>query len=271
MFGIMGLLGIPLNPGTDMVAIIAVGIAVDGTIHLLARYNELCRRTSDYVGAVHLAVEEEATPLIVSSRARALGFGVLLFSNFMVVAQLGALAAATILFSILASLLITPSVMARVRLVGLYQILAKSTNQEVLQKSPLFAGMSEYQRRKAILISETNEFDTGERLIEQGTRGRSMFLVLDGQAEVVRRDPDGERVLATLGPGEVFGEIGYIRAEERTADVRASRPVSVLRFDCERMQKDLKFFPNIFARLKFNISTILDERLADMVETNPRS
>lgn len=267
MFGVMGLLGIPLNPGTAMVAVIAVGIAVDGTIHLLARYNELCRRTSDYRGAVHQAVEEEATPLIVSSLALALGFGVLLFSNFTVVAQFGALAAATMLFSIAANLLITPIVMARVRLVGLYQILAMSVNQEVLQRSPLFAGMSEYQRRKAILISETNEFASGERLVEQGSMGRSMFLILDGEAEVVRRDQDGERILATLGPGDVFGEIGYIRAVERTADVRARGPLLALRFDYERMQKDLKYFPNIVARLNFNISTILGERLADMVES----
>ncbi|MCC5888377.1 MAG: MMPL family transporter [Gammaproteobacteria bacterium] len=268
MFGIMGLLRIPLNPGTAMVAVIAVGIAIDGTIHLLARYNELCRRTSDYVGAVHQAVEEEATPLIVSSLALALGFGVLLFSNFTVVAQFGALAAATMLFSILANLLITPIVMARVRLVGLYQILAISVNKEVLQQSPLFAGMSEYQRRKAVLISETNDFASSECLVEQGTMGRSMYLILDGHADVVRRGEDGEKVLATLGPGDVFGEIGYIRAVERTADVRATGPVSALRFDYERMQKDLKFFPNIVAQLNFNISTILGERLADMVGTS---
>ena len=85
MFGIMGLLEIPLNPGTAMVAVIAIGIAIDGTIHLLARYNELCRRTSDYASAVRAAAEEEATPLIVSSIALALGFGILLFSNFTVV------------------------------------------------------------------------------------------------------------------------------------------------------------------------------------------
>ncbi len=52
LFGIMGLLAISLNPGTAMVAVIAVGIAIDGSIHLLARYNELCRRTSDYAAAV---------------------------------------------------------------------------------------------------------------------------------------------------------------------------------------------------------------------------
>jgi hypothetical protein len=265
MFGIMGVLDIPLNPGTAMVAVIAIGIAVDGTIHLLARYNEKCRRTSDYLTAVNEAVEEESLPLIVSSLALALGFGILLFSNFTVVAQFGALAAATMLFSIFANLMITPIVMARVRLVGLYQILAMKVDQEVLENSPLFRDMTEYQRRKAILISELAEFQAGDLLVQQGTVGRSMYLILSGQAEVVRRDGDHTRVLATLHAGQVFGEVGYIREMERTADVRALTPLAALRFDYERMQKDLKFFPNIVAKLNFNISYILGERLADMV------
>lgn len=265
MFGIMGLLDIPLNPGTAMVAVIAIGIAVDGTIHLLARYNEKCRRTSDYVAAVNEAVAEEATPLIVSSLALALGFGILLFSNFTVVAQFGALAAATMLFSIFANLMITPIVMARVRLVGLYQILGMKVDQDVLENSPLFRDMTEYQRRKAILISELNEFGAGDLLVQQDTVGRSMFLILSGQAEVVRRDGDQSRSLATLHAGQVFGEVGYIREMQRTADVRALTPLTALRFDYERMQKDLKFFPNIVAKLNFNISHILGERLADMV------
>ena len=266
MFGIMGLLDIPLNPGTAMVAVIAIGIAIDGTIHLLARYNELCRRTSDYVNAVRIAVQEEATPLIVSSLALALGFGVLLFSNFTVVAQFGALAAATMLFSVFANLLITPIIMSRIRLIGLYQILGMTIDKEVMNRSPLFNDMTDYQRRKAILISELNEFEAGELLVEQDTIGRSMYLILSGQVEVVRRDDGQERTLATLQPGQVFGEIGYIREMERTADVRACTEVSALRFDYERMQKDLKFFPNIVAKLNFNISYILGQRLADMVE-----
>lgn len=265
MFGVMGLLDIPLNPGTAMVAVIAIGIAVDGTIHLLARYNEKCRRTSDYLAAVNEAVEEEAPPLIVSSLALALGFGILLFSNFTVVAQFGALAAATMLFSIFANLMITPIVMARVRLVGLYQILGMKVDQEVLENSPLFRDMTEYQRRKAILISELNEFQAGDLLVQQDTVGRSMYLILSGQAEVVRRDGGQSRTLATLHAGQVFGEVGYIREMQRTADVRALTPLTALRFDYERMQKDLKFFPNIVAKLNFNISYILGERLADMV------
>ncbi|MCG8379979.1 MAG: MMPL family transporter, partial [Proteobacteria bacterium] len=180
MFGIMGFLDIPLNPGTAMVAVIAIGIAIDGTIHLLARYNELCRRTSDYMGAVNTAVHEEATPLIVSSIALAFGFGVLIFSNFTIVAQFGALAAATMLFSIFANLLITPIIMARIRLVGLYQILAMSIDRHVLDTSPLLQNMSDYQRRKAILISEIHEFEKGDLLVEQDTIGRDMYLILSG-------------------------------------------------------------------------------------------
>lgn len=265
MFGIMGFLGIPLNPGTAMVAVIAVGIAIDGTIHLLARYNELCRATSDYQSAVNQAVKEVATPLIVSSLALSFGFGILLFSNFTVVAQFGALAAATMLISIFANLLITPIIMARIRLVGLYQIISMQVDESVLDNSPLFKDMSSYQRRKAILISELNEFLPGERLVEQGTMGRSMFMLLDGEANVVRRDGDVERVLAQLVPGQIIGEVGYIRAIERTADVTATTAVSALRFDYDRMQKDLKFFPNIVAQLNFNISAILGGRLADVL------
>jgi len=262
MFGVMGLLDIPLNPGTAMVAVIAIGIAIDGTIHLFSRYNDLCRRTADYDEAVATTVREEATPVVATSIALALGFGVLLFSEFTLIAQFGALAAATMLFAVFANLLITPIIMARVRLVGLYQILAISMQRDVLEKSPLFRGMSGYQMRKAILISELHEFEAGELLVRQGTVGRSMFLILSGEVEVVHHRDEAHRRLMVLLPGQVFGEIGFVQETERTADVRALTPVSVLRFDFEKIRKDLKYFPNVVARLNLNISAILGERLA---------
>ena len=267
MFGTMGLLDIPLNPGTAMVAVIAIGIAIDGTIHLLSRYNELCRRTDNYIEAVSITVQEESTPLVTASLSLAFGFGILLLSNFTVIAQFGALAAATMLFSIYANLLITPLIMTHVRLVSLHQILAIKVDKEVLENSPLFADMTNYQRRKAILISELNEFDAGEKLIEQDTSGRNMYLLLSGEVDVIRHNPNEDLHLATLKPGQVFGEIGFIRETLRTADVQARTPVSVLRFDYDKLKKDLNLFPNIVAKLNFNISCILGERLADVVES----
>ncbi len=266
IFGVMRILEIPLNAGTVMVAVIAIGIAIDGSIHLFARYSELCRSTSNYDEAVIETVKDEAAPVIAVSLALALGFGVLLLSDFTLIAQFGALAATTMLFSIFANLLVTPLVMSRIRLVGLYEILAMSRQRAALEGSALFLGMSGYQIRKTILISELREHKDGDRLIEQGTMGSSMFLVVSGKLEVVRRSDSGERLIATLGPGEVFGEIGYVRATRRTADVVARGPVSVLRFDHERLEKDLVFFPHIMAKLNFNISGILGQRLAEVVE-----
>ena len=78
------------------------------------------------------------------------------------------------LISIFANLLITPIIMTRIRLVGLYQIITMEVNQEVLEESPLFADMSNYERRKAILTSEVHEFKAGEKLIKQGGIGRNM-------------------------------------------------------------------------------------------------
>ncbi|MFT5448770.1 MAG: putative RND superfamily exporter protein/CRP-like cAMP-binding protein [Gammaproteobacteria bacterium] len=265
MFGIMGLLDIPLNPGTAMVAVIAIGIAVDGTVHLLSRYNELCRQTSNNEQAVHITVGEEAIPVVATSIALALGFGILLFSNFTIIAQFGALSAATMLFAVFANLLITPIIMSRIRLVGLYDILAMDMQHDVLENSPLFLGMSNYQIRKAILISEMQEFSPGERLLEQGTYGRSLYLVLKGDVEVLRHDGGDTRLLAKRGAGDVFGEVGYVQRIQRTAEVKAMTHVQALRFDFERMRHDLHYFPRIVAALNFNISRILGERLADVM------
>ena len=85
-------------------------------------------------------------------------------------------------------------------------------------------------------------------------------------ARVERVDGNEVRVLANLYPGEVFGEVAYIRAVERTADVVAEADVTVLNFEYDRMQKDLRFFPNIIAKLNFNISAILGKRLAEVLD-----
>jgi hypothetical protein len=178
------------------------------------------------------------------------------------------LATAAITVALLANLLITPLVISRIRLVGLYEILAMSMQREALIESPLFHGMSNYQIRKTILISELCKYQDADCLIQQGTRGRSMYLVVSGQLEVVRRDDAGGRRQALLGPGDVFGEIGFVNSTYRTADVRALGAVTALRFDFDRMESDLMFFPHIMAKLNLNISGILGRRLAEVVEEN---
>lgn len=266
ILGGLRILEIPVSTTTVLIAIIIIGVAIDGTLHLFSRYSELCRHSHDYHQAVVETVKQEAAPMVAISIALASSCGVLAFSDFALIAQFGALAAAAMMVALFANLIVTPLVMSRIRLVGLYEILAMTMQREALVESPLFRGMSNYQIRKTILISELCKYQDGACLIEQGTRGRSMFLVVSGQLEVLRRDDAGDRRHALLGPGDVFGEIGFVNSTFRTADVRAVGPVSVLRFDYDRLENDLMFFPRIMAKLSFNISGILGRRLAEVVE-----
>jgi predicted RND superfamily exporter protein len=266
ILGMMRILEMPLNMATALVAVIAIGITVEGTSRLFARYSDLCRNAADYDQAVIETLKAEAAPMIVVRLLMAMCFGAMLLSDFALIAQFGALASVAMLFSIGANLLIIPLVMSRIRLVGLYEILAMSMQREALEGCTLFTGLNSYQIRKTILISELREFKDGECLIEQGTVGRSMFLVVGGQIEVVRHDAATSQRLALLGPGDVFGEIGFVHETYRTADVRALGDVSVLRFDHNRLRRDLALFPHIMAKLNFNISGILGKRLAEMVE-----
>jgi predicted RND superfamily exporter protein len=266
VLGGMRILEIPVSTTTVLIAIIIICVAIDGTLHLFSRYSELCRHSHDYHQAVVETLKHEAAPMTAISLALAAGCSVLAFSDFALIAQFGTLAAAAMMVALFANLVVTPLVMSRIRLVGLYEILAMSMQREALVNSPLFRGLTNYQIRKTILISELCKYQDGELLIEQGTRGRSMFLVVGGQLEVLRRDDAGDRRHALLGPGDVFGEIGFVNSTFRTADVRAMGPVSVLRFDYDRLENDLMFFPHIMAKLNFNISGILGRRLAEVVE-----
>ncbi|UCF36736.1 MAG: cyclic nucleotide-binding domain-containing protein [Acidobacteriota bacterium] len=72
-------------------------------------------------------------------------------------------------------------------------------------------------------------FPAGETIFEQGDFPDRLYLIGSGQADVIRRDGNGTEVLlAQLGPGEVFGEMGVLGNVPRTATVRASTELEVL-------------------------------------------
>lgn len=265
--GLMGASQLPLTMGSATAFILSCGFLLHGTIHLFSRYSDLCRTSPDYGQAVLTAVREESAPLATVAIALMTGSSLLSRASFSFVAQMGLATAVGLLAALLVMVLVAPLIMSRIRLVGLYEILRMSIDQGALEQSTLFQGMSRYQIKKAILISELHEFPPGRLLVAQGSIGRSMFLILEGKAEVIHHGgrPAQTQRLATLQPGQVFGEIGYVRENERIADVRAITPVRALRFDYQRMKHDLQFFPFLVAKINFNVCRILGERLAGTV------
>ena len=72
-------------------------------------------------------------------------------------------------------------------------------------------------------------FEPGQEIVRQGELGARLYLVAEGEVAVVQLGADGtERPLATLGPGEHFGEMAVFQGTRRTATVRALSRVAVL-------------------------------------------
>ncbi len=265
-FGLMALFGVPLNPGTATVAVIAIGVAIDDTIHLLTRYNEEVRKTRQPDHAIRTTLEAEAVPVISTSVSLFLGFSCLLASEFSIIAQFGALSAASMFFALVADLLITPILMSRIRLVSLWDILALRLDPAVIRNSELFTGMSAYQVRKAILLSEVRNFEPGQVIIRQGAIESEMFMLLEGTVEIFLRKKDRDIHLADVAPGAILGEVGFVKPIQRTAEVRAKTRVQMLVFEANRVRVGMRFYPRIAAKLNLNISAVLGSRLAENIQ-----
>ena len=94
----------------------------------------------------------------------------------------------------------------------------------IVESVPSLAALSEPAKRA--LATEFDEVDVpaGERIVSQGDFAYELFAILEGTARV---EQDGE-VVATLGPGDLCGEIGLLLTGRRTAAIVAETPVRML-------------------------------------------
>src|SRR5260221_12645629 len=69
-----------------------------------------------------------------------------------------------------------------------------------------------------------NEFDVDEIIFEEGSTGRELFVVLDGEVEIAKVDGASKIVIVKLGKGEFFGEMAVIDGSSRSATAIAAAP-----------------------------------------------
>jgi CRP-like cAMP-binding protein len=101
-------------------------------------------------------------------------------------------------------------------------------------------------------------FRSGDTVIEEGSKGTSAYVILSGTAKVYKKAGTKEILVATLGNGEVFGEMGLIEDRPRSASVKADSDLKVRVIDREQFNELLKVKPstlipiikNLFERLR---------------------
>lgn len=133
----------------------------------------------------------------------------------------------------------------------------------MLREVGLFGGLDDETLRVLCTELPVERVGVGTRVVAEGDPAREMFVVLDGELEVLKRARSGSEIrVAMLGPGGWFGEMSILDVQPRSASVRALAPSRLLRVSAESVdrllyRRDLKAY-SLFV---MNIARELSRRL----------
>jgi len=265
-FGALGVLGIPLNLGTSLIAPMVLGISIDDTIHYMSHFRAHAKRLADERAATLYVLGTTGRPMTYTAMSLCLGFAVLGASDLATTAQLGGMAALTLAVSWCVDFTLTPALCSGLRLVTMWDLLRLDLGPDPQDSIPLFRGLSDFQCRLAALIATIREVPAGQNLLRAGDPGREMFLVLGGTLEIAVHRPDGRRQVINLcRRGDVIGEVGFFY-QRRSADVDVVEDARLLRLTQRNMEALTGRYPRIAAKVLRNLGEIMAQRLSNTTD-----
>jgi CRP-like cAMP-binding protein len=107
-----------------------------------------------------------------------------------------------------------------------------------LKAIPLFSSLSERALNTVAVFASETSVSAGKRLVHEGDYSYDLIVIESGTADVIK---SGE-VVGTLGPGDVFGEMGMLTGGRRTADVVATSPMRLItlsKWDFKRISNEV--------------------------------
>src|SRR6266566_621451 len=265
-FGVMGWLGIYLNLVTSLIAAIALGIAVDSTIHYMARFNLELRGETDQAAALVRTVRTVGVPIVYTTIALFFGFLTFGFSSFVPIQNFGILAGVTMVTSLGANLVLLPALLSTTKIITLWDLLGVKLGDDPARTIPLFADLRPAQARIVVLMGDLRHFAPGETIVRRGEIGEEMYVIIGGRADVFVGDGAGRQRINELKRGDVFGEMGLVRHAERTADVVAAGDVDVLALDEHFLRRIKSRYPRIASQVFLNLTRLLSDHLQRTTE-----
>jgi hypothetical protein len=131
----------------------------------------------------------------------------------------------------------------------------------MLRRVKALAEMSDSQLERFIHFMAPQEARQWTQIVKQGELDDGMFLVLEGELRVRLMINGKETILATLGPGECFGEVALFDRGPRSADVLANKDSVLLKVTGEAFDKLRLEAPELAAPMLYAISRTLAGRI----------
>lgn len=124
-----------------------------------------------------------------------------------------------------------------------------------LAEVPLFSALTDKQLRQIDRVVERYDAKVAEVLVREGEFGHELYVLLDGEAEVSR----GGQLVATLRPGQWFGELAVLDGERRNATVTMTEPGRLLVLQQRELLALLDQVPVVAQRLLVGLARRLHE------------
>jgi CRP/FNR family transcriptional regulator, cyclic AMP receptor protein len=115
-----------------------------------------------------------------------------------------------------------------------------------VQSIPLFAGLSKDDQQVVAQYADEVDVPAGKVLAEEGRLAYEFFAIKDGTADVSL----DQRQVATLGPGDFFGEIGLLAGDRRVATVVATSPMSLVVLTGSQLRAIDSRMPGVAERIR---------------------
>ena len=128
--------------------------------------------------------------------------------------------------------------------------------------TPFFGGLSDARLDLLISMMVERRFDVGATIVAEGEPGRSMYIVHSGELVVSKLGESGGAIrMASLGPGDFFGEMTLIEAQNRSATVVADSPTALYELTAGNLYKYYKADIHGYVMVLQNINRELCRRL----------
>jgi len=132
---------------------------------------------------------------------------------------------------------------------------SSTLTREALSASGLFAGLPDDALDRLAAHSRWLRFAPGEAVIREGEDSRAMYLIGHGAASVLQ----GDEELASLGEGELFGEIAFLTGQRRSATVRAAGELTIVEIDGVALAALLESRPDLAEELERRMAARLED------------
>ncbi|HEY0285326.1 MAG TPA: mechanosensitive ion channel family protein [Vicinamibacterales bacterium] len=114
---------------------------------------------------------------------------------------------------------------------------------DILASAPLFASLSPEERTALLAVARPVQYAAREAIVRQGQPGRSLYVVVRGEASVTLAGTEGD--VARLRSGDVFGEMSLLTGEARTATVTATTDCDLVEIDAEGFRTVVMANPSV--------------------------